>query len=72
MQQLAVMMITVELAARLGQPPPAVHCLDPGTVNSKLLDKGWGMIGMDMQVRDRDVAGRQAHGSEQATGRVMP
>ena len=49
--QLAVMMITVELAHRLGQPPPAVHCLDPGTVNSKLLDKGWGMIGMDIKVR---------------------
>jgi len=57
------MMITVELAARLGQPPPAVHCLDPGTVNSKLLDKGWGMIGMDMQVRHCDVAVWQAHGS---------
>lgn len=48
--QLAVMMITAELAHRLGKPPPAVHCLDPGTVNSKLLDKGWGMIGMDVKV----------------------
>ena len=45
-------MITTELAHRLGQPPPAVHCLDPGTVNSKLLEKGWGMIGMDLEVRD--------------------
>jgi NAD(P)-dependent dehydrogenase (short-subunit alcohol dehydrogenase family) len=39
LSKLAVMMITREMAERV-QPPPTVNCLDPGTVNTKMLIAG--------------------------------
>ena len=39
LSKLAVMMITREVAERV-QPPPTVNCLDPGTVNTKMLIAG--------------------------------
>eukprot|EP00890_Picochlorum_soloecismus_P006019 jgi/Picsp_1/6418/NSC_03766-R1_short-chain dehydrogenase reductase sdr len=30
-------------------PPPTVNCLDPGTVNTKMLLDGWGPIGIGVQ-----------------------
>ena len=41
---------TKELAER--KPPgsgPTVNCLDPGTVNTKMLDLGWGPCGMNVK-----------------------
>ena len=38
--KLAMMLITAEHAQRLGSNGPTSNCLDPGTVNTKLLDKG--------------------------------
>lgn len=46
--KLAMMMITAEQAERLGQGPPTVNCLDPGTVNTKMLIAGWGACGIDI------------------------
>lgn len=35
-----MMLITAEQAERLGSGGPTSNCLDPGTVNTKLLDAG--------------------------------
>lgn len=46
-------MYTLELARRLKEAGSSVtcNCLDPGTVNTKMLYAGWGPIGMDVKVR---------------------
>jgi len=49
LSKLAVMMITAEQAERLGQNPPTVNCLDPGTVNTKMLIAGWGACGISIE-----------------------
>ena len=38
--KLAMMLITAEQAQRLGSSGPTSNCLDPGTVNTKLLYAG--------------------------------
>lgn len=38
--KLAMMLITAEQAQRLGSRGPTSNCLDPGTVNTKLLSAG--------------------------------
>ena len=38
--KLAMMLITAEHAQRLGGRGATVNCLDPGTVNTSLLEKG--------------------------------
>ena len=38
--KLAMMLITAEQAQRLGSHGPTSNCLDPGTVNTTLLEKG--------------------------------
>ena len=40
LSKLAMMMLTVEQAERLSGRPPTVNCLDPGTVNTKMLIAG--------------------------------
>ena len=49
LSKLAMMMITAEQAERLGQNPPTVNCLDPGTVNTKMLIAGWGACGISIE-----------------------
>ena len=49
LSKLAVMMITAEQAERLGQRQPTVNCLDPGTVNTKMLIAGWGPCGISIE-----------------------
>lgn len=46
LSKLAMMMFNTELAARLS-PPPTANCLDPGTVNTKMLLQG-GLISTQM------------------------
>lgn len=44
-------MLTIEFAERLlaqGKTEPTCNCLDPGTVNTKMLLAGWGRIGIDV------------------------
>lgn len=46
-------MLSIEFAARLQQrgfdtDRITCHCLDPGTVNTKMLLAGWGRIGIEM------------------------
>ncbi|CAL5223777.1 g6342 [Coccomyxa viridis] len=49
LSKLAMMMITAEQAERLGQKKPTVNCLDPGTVNTKMLIAGWGPCGISIE-----------------------
>lgn len=45
-------MLTMEFAERLkrkGTTVPTCNCLDPGTVNTKMLLDGWGRIGIDVK-----------------------
>lgn len=41
---------TKELANRLGSNGVTTNCLDPGTVNTKMLFAGWGACGIDLKV----------------------
>ena len=51
LSKIAMMAFTAKLAKRLGEKGPTVNCLDPGTVNTKMLEAGWGMCGMPIAVR---------------------
>ncbi|KAK9827406.1 hypothetical protein WJX81_008695 [Elliptochloris bilobata] len=53
--KLAMMLITAEQAQRLGSSGPTSNCLDPGTVNTKLLDAGWGPCGIDIEDADDEL-----------------
>ena len=44
-------LFTKELAERLGSEKVTANCLDPGTVNTKMLYAGWGACGIDLKVR---------------------
>ena len=50
LSKLAMQMFTKDLAEIAKPRGITVNCLDPGTVNSKLLDAGWGMCGIDIKV----------------------
>ena len=45
-----MMAFTAKLAKRLPRDGPTANCLDPGTVNTKMLEAGWGMCGMPVAV----------------------
>jgi NAD(P)-dependent dehydrogenase (short-subunit alcohol dehydrogenase family) len=47
LSKLAVQMFTAELAERAPQLPSTL-CLDPGTVNTKMLLAGWGPCGIEV------------------------
>lgn len=49
LSKLAMQLFTKELADRLGSSPVTANCLDPGTVNTKMLYAGWGACGIDLQ-----------------------
>jgi NAD(P)-dependent dehydrogenase (short-subunit alcohol dehydrogenase family) len=44
------MVFTAELAERVSNIGVTVNCLDPGTVNTKMLYAGWGPCGMRVEV----------------------
>ncbi len=44
------MMFTYDLAELMKPKGVTVNCLDPGTVNTKLLIAGWGACGIDIKV----------------------
>lgn len=51
LSKIAMMAFTAKLAKRLQrQGRPTVNCLDPGTVNTKMLFAGWGACGMPVSV----------------------
>ncbi|KAL4428803.1 hypothetical protein ABPG77_005241 [Micractinium sp. CCAP 211/92] len=54
LSKLADILFTYELADRLraAGSPITANCLDPGTVNTKMLFAGWGPIGMRVQDAD--------------------
>ncbi|KAK9815792.1 hypothetical protein WJX72_009527 [[Myrmecia] bisecta] len=51
LSKLATMLFTAELANQLKQANKniTVNCLDPGTVNTKMLYTGWGPCGIDIK-----------------------
>ena len=51
LSKLASMMFTTELADVMKAQGVTVNCLDPGTVNTKLLIAGWGACGIDIKVQ---------------------
>lgn len=57
LSKLADMLFTFGLAARLqaAGSPLTCNCLDPGTVNTKMLLAGWGPIGMRLQDADDEL-----------------
>ena len=50
LSKLASMMFTYDLAELMKPKGVTVNCLDPGTVNTKLLIAGWGACGIDIKV----------------------
>jgi hypothetical protein len=46
MQQLCDAMLNMEFSERFGSSQLTFNTLDPGTVNTKMLDAGWGMCGI--------------------------
>jgi len=50
LSKLCMIMFTFYLADRFDESDLLVNCLDPGTINTKLLEKGWGTIGEDVDV----------------------
>ncbi|KAK9917710.1 hypothetical protein WJX75_007423 [Coccomyxa subellipsoidea] len=54
LSKLAMMMFNAELAARVPAPPTA-NCLDPGTVNTKMLIQGWGPCGIDIEDANHEL-----------------
>ena len=50
LSKLASMMFTYDLADLMKPKGVTVNCLDPGTVNTKLLIAGWGACGIDIKV----------------------
>lgn len=42
-------MLSMEFASRLAKTKVTCNCLDPGTVNTKMLLAGWGPCGMDVE-----------------------
>ncbi|CAL8463520.1 g3054 [Coccomyxa elongata] len=54
LSKLAMMMFNTELATRLS-PPPTANCLDPGTVNTKMLLQGWGPCGIDIEDANHEL-----------------
>lgn len=49
LSKLAVQMLTVKMARQLQARGVAVTCLDPGTVNTKMLLAGWGRCGIEVR-----------------------
>ncbi|DBA70502.1 TPA: hypothetical protein ACH3X2_011903 [Trebouxia sp. C0005] len=49
LSKLASMMFTYDLAELMKPKGVTVNCLDPGTVNTKLLIAGWGACGIDIK-----------------------
>lgn len=49
LSKLAMQMFNTELAQRLPGPRPTANCLDPGTVNTKMLVAGWGSCGISIK-----------------------
>ncbi|KAK9837903.1 hypothetical protein WJX74_007474 [Apatococcus lobatus] len=56
LSKIAMMAFTAKLAKRLQkQGGPTVNCLDPGTVNTKMLEAGWGMCGMPVSAANGET-----------------
>lgn len=50
LSKIAMQAFTKELAERKSSSQgPTVNCLDPGTVNTKMLNLGWGPCGMNIR-----------------------
>ncbi|KAL0037733.1 hypothetical protein WJX77_009988 [Trebouxia sp. C0004] len=49
LSKLASMMFTCDLAEHMKPKGVTVNCLDPGTVNTKMLIAGWGSCGIDVK-----------------------
>ena len=69
LSKLAMMLFTAELAARKeGRGAASINCLDPGTVNTKMLYAGWGPCGMDVKVSSSAVIDQQIWYSSSFSG----
>lgn len=53
--KLCNIMQTIEQAEGIPQEVATVNCLDPGTVNTKMLLQGWGPIGIDVSDANNEV-----------------
>ena len=56
LSKLASMMFTYDLAELMKSRSVTVNCLDPGTVNTKLLIAGWGACGINVKVSIQQYA----------------
>lgn len=54
LSKLASQFFTRDLAEIVRDRGLTANCLDPGTVNTKMLLAGWGPCGLDIQVRNID------------------
>ena len=52
LSKLAIQMLTANMAKQLDPHGVTVSCLDPGTVNTKMLLAGWGKIGVEVCAQD--------------------
>lgn len=55
LSKLLMAMLSMEQSDRFGSKDLPIVCCDPGTVNTKMLEAGWGMYGMDVSAANDET-----------------
>jgi len=55
LSKLLMAMVSMEQSDRFGSSELAIVCCDPGTVNTKMLEAGWGMYGIDVSAANDET-----------------
>lgn len=55
LSKLLMAMMSMEQSDRFGSSELAIVCCDPGTVNTKMLEAGWGMYGIDVSAANDET-----------------
>jgi NAD(P)-dependent dehydrogenase (short-subunit alcohol dehydrogenase family) len=55
LSKLLMAMLSMEQSDRFGSTDLPIVCCDPGTVNTKMLEAGWGMYGMDVSAANDET-----------------
>ncbi|KAL3130781.1 hypothetical protein ABBQ38_000124 [Trebouxia sp. C0009 RCD-2024] len=71
LSKLASMMFTFDLAEIMKPKGVTVNCLDPGTVNTKMLIAGWGACGIDVKNANNEYKLATDPGLAKETGKYF-
>lgn len=55
LSKLCMAMLSMEQSSRFGSAEFPIVCCDPGTVNTKMLEAGWGMYGVDVSAANDET-----------------